>query len=117
MIFRLGLGERSLSLSFDVDPVLSVMALTFTYRPGLDAQGANGAAVATVDAQPAAQGMDQSFSGSFGLAEASPCSDAGSEDAWAMPSDGVAVESAQQGQLMDHSFSCLDLLTAFEGEV
>jgi len=93
------------------------MALTFTYRPGLDAQDANGAAVATVDAQPAAQGMDQSFSGSFGLAEASPCSDAGSEDAWAMPSDGVAVESAQQGQLMDHSFSCLDLLTAFEGEV
>ena len=61
--------------------------------------------------------MDQSFSGSFGLAEASPCSDTGSEDAWAMPSDGVAVESAQQGQLMDHSFSCLDLLTAFEGEV
>ena len=117
MIFRLGLGERSLSLSFDVDPVLSVMALTFTDRPGLDAQGATGAAVGTVDAQPAAQGMDQSFSGSFGLAEASPCSDTGSEDAWAMPSDGVAVESAQQGQLMDHSFSCLDLLTAFEGEV
>ena len=93
------------------------MALTFTYRPGLEAQDANGAAVATVDAQPAVRGMDQSFSGSFGLAEASPCSDAGSEDAWAMPSDGVAVESAQQGQLMDHAFSCLDLLTAFEGEV
>ena len=93
------------------------MALTFTDRPGLDAQGANGAAVGTVDAQPAAQGMDQSFSGSFGLAEASPCSDTGSEDAWAIPSYGIAVESAQQGQLMDHSFSCLDLLTAFEGEV
>jgi len=92
------------------------MALLFTYRPDSVSAGQSAETGSRADW---GEGMDSlgevgasdSFDGGLGVAK--PISEP--HEAWAVPAGGLA--QAACADLREFSFSCLDLLTAFEGEV
>ena len=100
------------------------MALSFTYRTGPPAVEGNQAhATASPQTFPTASAMagflgDGDASADRFAAEAGvPSADLGASEAWAMADQGIASGESQGGMQQPMPFSCLDLLTAFQGEV
>ena len=100
------------------------MALVFTYRTGPPAVAGNQAhASASPQTSPTASAMagflgDGDASADRFVAEAGvPSADLWASEAWAMADQGIASGESQGGMQHPMPFSCLDLLTAFQGEL
>lgn len=92
------------------------MALLFTYRPGSVPAVQSAGTGSCADRGKALSSLGEvaasdSFDGGIGVAQ--PISEF--QEAWAVPAGGLAPAAC--ADLREFSFSCLDLLTAFEGEV
>lgn len=92
------------------------MALVFTYQPGsvaAEQSAGKGSRAGRAKGLSSLGEVDASDSFDRGIGVVRPISEP--QEAWTLPTGGLGQESCVD--LREFSFSCLDLLTAFEGEV